>query len=440
MKYLLIGLLCLGSSFLSKAQNNFLWTWGTPIGSFYNVDNYYGTNFQNPWPFNFRQPVPIISPGGEFVHLAAAGASAASAGVRTDGSLWRWRNNGNPSLAPELQRYGSDNNWKLAGFSNSGRYALKTDGTLWNILDSIPQQIGTDTNWVDLKGGMDHVIGLKSNGTIWRWTNNTAGVINRNPAQIGTDNNWAKIDAINQNSAGIKTDGSIWLWGNALRDTLPVRVGTANDWRDVSAIASGLIAIKNNGTLWSMGSLNNAGQLGQGNNSTSASFVQIGTDADWSQIASGEDNVYAIKTDQSLWAWGSNSFRQLGDSSTTNRLAPVRIGTANNWLKIEASTLHAIALRTTGYLLPNVSSVFDVQAAGSMLLYPNPASDVLHFKFTHLAENATYSIYDFQGRQLVPSEMLSVEKTVNIAFLAKGVYLVRVQSGVNTYWQRFLKQ
>lgn len=439
MKYLLIGLLCLGSSFLSKAQNNFLWTWGTPIGSFYNVDNYYGTNFQNPWPFNFRQPVPIISPGGEFVHLAAAGASAASAGVRADGSLWRWRNNGNPSLAPELQRYGSDNNWKLAGFSNSGRYALKTDGTLWNILDSIPQQIGTDTNWVDLKGGMDHVIGLKSNGTIWRWTNNTAGVINRNPTQIGTDNNWAKIDAINQNSAGIKTDGSIWLWGNAQRDTLPVRIGTANDWRDVSAIASGLIAIKNNGTLWSMGSLNNAGQLGQGNNNTSASFVQIGTDADWSQIASGEDNVYAIKTDQSLWAWGSNGFRQLGDSSTTNRLAPVRIGTANNWLKIEASTLHAIALRTTGYLIPNASSVFDVHSASNMLLYPNPASDVLFFQLPNEAENVNYHIFDVQGKCLLRGVFTAGEKSINLDFLAGGVYLMVAEAGKRIYKQRFVK-
>ncbi|MBA4303478.1 MAG: hypothetical protein C0424_04560 [Sphingobacteriaceae bacterium] len=439
MKYLLFGLLGLCTTVATKAQNNFLWTWGSPIGSFYNINNFYGTNFQNPWPFHFRQPVPIISPGGEFVHLCAAGASAASAGVRSDGSLWRWQNNGNPSLAPDIQRYGNDNNWKLAGFSNSGRYAIKTDGTLWNILDTVPQQIGTDNQWVDLKGGMDHMIGLKSNGTIWRWTNNTAGVINRNPTQIGTDNNWAKIDAINQNSGGIKTDGSIWLWGNAQRDTLPVRVGTANDWRDLSVIASGLIAIKNNGTLWSMGSLNYAGQLGQGNSNTSAGFVQIGTDSNWSQIASGEANVYAIKTDQSLWAWGANNFRQLGDSSTTDRLAPVRIGNANNWLKIEASTLHAIALRNTGFLLPNISSVFAEEMPEGMLLYPNPASNVLFFQLANEVGQQTYSIFDLHGKRLLQGEITAADKSVKIDFLAKGVYLLFVETPNRTYWQRFLK-
>lgn len=36
-------------------------------------------------------------------------------------------------------------------------------------------------------------------------------------------------------------------------------------------------------------------------------------------------NIAVIKTDNSLWAWGSNDYGQLGDHTTEDRHTPVKI-------------------------------------------------------------------------------------------------------------------
>ncbi|MCI5118467.1 MAG: hypothetical protein D3913_11020, partial [Candidatus Electrothrix sp. LOE1_4_5] len=57
------------------------------------------------------------------------------------------------------------------------------------------------------------------------------------------------------------------------------------------------------------------GQLGDGTTSDKSSPVHIGTDTDWQAVAAGESHTVALKTDGSLWAWGSNEFGKLGDGT-----------------------------------------------------------------------------------------------------------------------------
>ena len=53
----------------------------------------------------------------------------------------------------------------------------------------------------------------------------------------------------------------------------------------------------------------------------------------------------AIRTDGTLWAWGSNNVGQLGDGTTTNRPFPTRIGVATDWTLMAGGVLHTIARR-----------------------------------------------------------------------------------------------
>ena len=55
----------------------------------------------------------------------------------------------------------------------------------------------------------------------------------------------------------------------------------------------------------------------------------------------------AIKTDDTLWAWGLNDARgQLGLGDIVDRSSPVQVGTLTTWSKIRCGYLHTIAIKT----------------------------------------------------------------------------------------------
>ncbi len=116
------------------------------------------------------------------------------------------------------------------------------------------------------------------------------------------------------------------------------------------AIAAGYFhtfALKTDGSLWAWGS----GELGDGAYADAElSPVRIGTGNEWVEIAASEFHTVARKSDGSLWAWGDNSFGQLGDGTTGGKLSPVRIGAGNDWGEIAAGTSHTAARKTDGSL------------------------------------------------------------------------------------------
>ncbi len=89
-------------------------------------------------------------------------------------------------------------------------------------------------------------------------------------------------------------------------------------------------AIKSDGTLWMWGK-NDHGQLGQNHVASQSSPVQIpGTT--WSNVSAGGDNersTVAIKTDGTMWVWGSADKGQTGQNDGTTRSSPMQI--PGNW-------------------------------------------------------------------------------------------------------------
>jgi alpha-tubulin suppressor-like RCC1 family protein len=109
--------------------------------------------------------------------------------------------------------------------------------------------------------------------------------------------------------------------------------------------------IRSDGTLWAWGS-NTYGQIGDGTTSTRSTPVQVGSGTTWTAVAAGSYNVLALQSDGSLWAWGRNNHGQLGINSTTTAsvTTPTRIGTANTWVAIACGSDHCLALRSDGTL------------------------------------------------------------------------------------------
>ena len=284
---------------------------------------------------------------------------------------------------------GSNLDWRWKQISAGGTSidsisgGVKTDGTLWmwgsgvggalglsdTISRSSPTQVGSSTDWSKLTIGQYNILALKTNGTIWGWGTNTGGQLGLNdtirrssPVQIGTDNDWNIISAGNQKAFFIKNNGTLWGTGRNFAGGLginigasayrssPVQIGTATDWASVSAQAAGVggIAVKTNNTLWTWGQ-NTFGTLGLNDTISRSSPTQVGGLTNW-LIASSTYAVLALKTNGGIWAWGQNNNGQLGLGNTIDRSSPVQVGASTDWDNIVMSRNNLIATKVNGTL------------------------------------------------------------------------------------------
>lgn len=123
----------------------------------------------------------------------------------------------------------------------------------------------------------------------------------------------------------------------------------AQCWTVISAENNTVAGIKSDKSLWLWGS-NNKGQIGDGTTTNRNSPKQIAIGSTWNTVAVGFDFTVAIKADGTLWAWGQNDNHQLGDNSTLDKLVPTQIGTDTNWKSVYAGDAHVIAVKTDGSL------------------------------------------------------------------------------------------
>jgi alpha-tubulin suppressor-like RCC1 family protein len=415
-----------------RAQESYLWTMGITIGSYYNVANYYGINYLNPWPYTREYPVPIILEADEWMAMTAGGGNSHSGGIKADGTLWIWVGNGSPERAPEPLQLGTDNDWRAISFTNNGRYALKENGTLWNLMNST--QIGTDTDWETISSGNERTVALKTDGSVWNWTNNSAGTFENNVAQFASDSQWQFISCGPNGVAGIKADGTLWRFPNNINNA-PTQEGTANDWSYADGGPQKMFALKNDGTIWVRGNSNNLGDLGLGHNDAVYELTQMGTDTDWVKIEVGSGHVYALKQDGSLYGWGNNNYRQLGDGTSVNKNAPVQIGEDGEWHDMAAGVNHGVALRSYGYGGSGGGvSINEVNKSSALTVFPNPAKHNITIQSKEQLKNV--SLYNSMGELIWTTR----DQRIDISSLAQGVYTLRIEAGNEIFMERLVVQ
>ena len=337
-----------------------VWTWG--VGT----QGQLGDGIRG-FGEDVRTLTPLQVPGLDGVETVEDGANFVLA-LKANGTVWGWGTNFNgqlgdgtstsPRLRP-VQTIGLTNVKGIAAGDFFGA-AVKTDGTVWiwgatSLLinaetgaNHTPTQIPGLTDVAAIAAGSRHLLILKTDKTVWALGINAFGQLGdgtatqrKSPVQVTGLSNVSRIAAGNEFSLALKEDGTIWAWGLHVNGAIgpgggpmdfvprssPIHVtGLPAGMTNIAAGSEFCLAVASNGTVWSWGS-NITSQLGQGvQSSQNPTPGQIPNFGNVVAVAGGSHHSVALKSDGSVWAWGSNSQGELGDGSFNLVTAvPVRV-------------------------------------------------------------------------------------------------------------------
>jgi alpha-tubulin suppressor-like RCC1 family protein len=311
-------------------------------------------------------------------------------GVRTDGSLWCWGRNGDGQLGTGEDdgtrtspvRVGTATDWTSVATGGGATCGLRTDGSLWCWGDNgggqlgdgttddrrTPVRIGADTDWADIDMN-GTTCGLRTTGALWCWGSDHGGIAGGQaetaqtaPARVGTSSSWTSVTAGYSDICAVDSRHDLWCWssGPADRPDTPVpapagfgpqRVGAGLSWSDVTLGRGHTCALRTNGEIWCWGD-NDAGEVGDGTTARVVQPAHVNADLSWSAITAGGDRTCALTTAGALWCWGANGYGQLGDGTTSPPAGnePLPVQPAARWRQVTAGLGHTCALTTAGAL------------------------------------------------------------------------------------------
>ena len=316
-----------------------------------------------------------------------------ASGLVVTPELWTWGagdlgvlgTNDTITRSTPVTTFAGGTNWKSVAFGDGHISAIKTDGSLWTWGFDTTAQLGTNAsgnrstpvttfaggnNWKQVSCGNGRTAAIKTDGSLWVWGNNSYGTLGTNDTTrkstpvttFAGGNNWKQVSCGFEHTAAIKTDGSLWVWGinssvqlgtndTTQRNTPVTTFAGGNDWKSVDTLANHTAAIKTDGSLWTWGTQDDGrlGNFADTNRSTPVTTFAGGTN--WKQVSCGQRFTAAIKTDGSLWTWGLGDNGLLGNNSGGVRSTPVTtFAGGTNWKSVNAGTTHTLAIKTDGSL------------------------------------------------------------------------------------------
>lgn len=118
---------------------------------------------------------------------------------------------------------------------------------------------------------------------------------------------------------------------------------------EISAGGHHVVALRTNGSVWAWGS-NGDSELAFGFNVAEPLPIQSNVTGSFTQVAAGGPFGFtaAIKDDGTLWAWGSDFYGQLGDGGTTFDVDPDPVPGMTNVTDVAAGLGHVIVRKGDG--------------------------------------------------------------------------------------------
>jgi alpha-tubulin suppressor-like RCC1 family protein len=376
------------SHVLAVKADGTLWAWGR--------NNFGQLGIGNTIDQNIPQQ---IGTDNDWVTTGCGGNQ--SFAIKSNGTLWAWGNNssgqlgiGNNINSNSPVQIGNANNWTDVAAGNNFTVALNSSGQILTWGSDASGQLGngpgggslnspsnivlSNDKWLAIEAGANYAMAIKHDGTLFSWGANNQGQLGlgnytnqHTPQSVSSTLPWIGIscgqegnNSLNQHSLGLKADGTVWSWGDNNLGQLgntQVSINT-NEPQIISSIADivavecgwGVSYIRNvSGQVYACGT-DTSGAIGNATvGGNSGSFIAISVvPIGWSSFSAGENYNVAIKSDGTLWFWGSNTNGQLGNGTAipSQVNTATQIGTSNNWKLVSAGTHHILAINSAGQL------------------------------------------------------------------------------------------
>lgn len=332
-------------------------------------------------------PVEVTN-GGSWIDVSSAQEN--SCGIKTDGSLWCWGSDSEgqlgdgggavSSLIPKIVPGGQT--WKQVSASDGGHVcAIRSNDSLWCWGENIFGEVGDGTTtdrttpvavsgggtWKSVSAGGWYTCGLKTDDTAWCWGADNFGQLGNGvsgstttPMAVSGGGTWKALTAgAYATTCGLRPDNTGFCWGigthggngdgtTSDRQT-PTTISGGGLWQDITPGTFGTCGIRSGGKVYCWGSGNGSAMLGQGNpygdDDYSQPHLVIGG-GQWKDLDTGDDHVCGIKSDDTLWCWGTDGEGQLGNGAgSTTQYSPIQIG-ADTWKMIRPGAYHTCGIKS----------------------------------------------------------------------------------------------
>ncbi len=245
-----------------------------------------------------------------------------------------------------------------------------------------------------ISAGFAHSTAVRNDGTVWNWGDGTQGQLGDgtsgtflNPVRAVTPlqvPGLEGVDAVADSNGfvlALKSNGTVWGWGNNFNGQLgngglglfPTRPVQAVGLTNVQGIAAGdtfAAAVKTDGTVWIWGSPTLTGGF-----NTITTPIQLSGVANVRAIAAGNRHLLMLKNDKTLWAIGSNTWGQLGNGSNTpDSTNPVQVAGLSNVTRIAGGQDFSLAVKEDGTIWAwgsNVTGQLGPNGGSTAIRHPN---------------------------------------------------------------------